>query len=136
MMSLIASTSYFSCITRFQSNNDIYSYPFDNSYGSLSFINTPHTLSSHHSLSPSKNIMVHFSISMIPFPQPPLASAMECQGHNGVTSVQEYDQLDRLQTVYNLLYGISLALDHLLIIPVTSLMKPSFDGILRKHWQN
>src|ERR1044072_6620819 len=117
-MSIIAPNIYFSCFTRFQSNNDIYYYLFDNSYGSLRLINLLHV-----SLYPSKNAMVHFSISMIPSPQPPIYSSMECQEQNGSTLAQEYDQLDRLQTPYDLLYAISLALDHLVIIPATSVME-------------
>src|ERR1044072_6509000 len=117
-MSLIAPNSYFSCFTRFQSNNDIYYYLFDNCYGSLRLINLLHL-----SLSSCKNIMVHFSISMIASPPPPISSSMECQEQNGSALAQEYDQLDRLQTAYDLIYAISLALDHLLIIPATSVME-------------
>ena len=80
--------------------------------------------------------MVHFSISMILFPHSSPFPAMERQEQSGLTLVQEYDQLDRLQTIYNLFYAISLTLDHLFIIPATSLMMPSSNGIFRKHWQN
>src|ERR1044072_8825374 len=69
---------------------------FHNSYSNIRLINTPHTLSPS-SLSPCKNNMVHFYISMVPLPQPPLSSAMECQGHDGVTPAQEHDQLEFIQ---------------------------------------
>ena len=84
------------------------------------------------SLSLFKDVVLPFH----PLRKPSLLPAMLCQGQNGLTLVQEYDQLDRLQTVYDLLYAISLSLDHLFSIPATSLMVPSSNGILRKHWQN
>ena len=80
--------------------------------------------------------MIHLSISKIPFPHPLLSPAMDRQEQNDLTLAQKYDQLDYLQTVYDLLYAISLALDHNFIIPATSLMVPLSGGILCKHWQN
>ena len=80
--------------------------------------------------------MVHFSISMIPFPHPSLSPAMKCQEQSNLTLVQEDEQLDRLQTVYDSFYAISFAFDHEIIFPATSLMKLLTCRLLRKHWQN
>src|ERR1044072_177443 len=46
---------------------------------------------------------------------------------------QEDEQLDRLQTVYDSLYAISLVFYHEIIIPATSLMKLLTCRLLRKH---
>src|ERR1044072_5191417 len=80
--------------------------------------------------------MVHFSISMIPFPHLSLPPALECQEQSDLTLVQEDEQLDRLQTVYDSFYATSLAFDHEIIIPATSLMKLLTCRLLRNHWQN
>src|ERR1044072_3697304 len=80
--------------------------------------------------------MFHLSISKIPFLHPLLSPAMDRQEQSDLTLAQKYEQLDYLRTVYDVLYAISLALDHNFIFPATSLMVPLSGGILRKHWQN
>src|ERR1044072_5616113 len=62
--------------------------------------------------------------------------ALDCHGQEALIFAQEDEQLDRIQTVYDSLYAISLAFDHEIIIPATSLMKLLTGKILRKHWQN
>src|ERR1044072_1661172 len=80
--------------------------------------------------------MVHLSISMILLPHPSPSPAMERQEQSDLTLVQEDEQLDRLQTVYDSFDATSLVLDHEIIIPATSLMKPLTCRLLCKHWQN
>ena len=80
--------------------------------------------------------MVHFSISMIFLSHSSPSPAMERQEQSDLTLVQEDEQLDRLQTVYDSFYATSLVLDHEIIISATSLMKPLTCRLLRKHWQN
>src|ERR1044072_4672115 len=80
--------------------------------------------------------MVHFSISMILLPHPSPSPVMERQELGDFTPAQKYDQLDSLQTVYDLLYAILLPPDHHFIPPATSLLVPPSGGILGKHWKN
>ena len=85
--------------TRSQSNNFLCSHPFVNSFSSFHSINHPsHSIPS--SFSPCKIIMIHLSIS------PPHSSpsfTWMYQEQRNLTPAQKYDQLDSLQTVYDLL---------------------------------
>src|ERR1044072_604796 len=90
--------------------------------------------------------MLHLFLPKIPCLHPyplqnlhlyPLHSpAVDHQEQNPLILAQEDEQLDRLQAVYDSLYAISLAFDHKIIIPATSLVKLLTDRLLRKHWQN
>ena len=77
--------------------------------------------------------MIYLSI---PPPHSSPSFTWMCQEQRNLTPAQKYDQLDSLQTVYDLLYAILLAPDHHFIPPATSLMVPPSGGILCKHWQN
>src|ERR1044072_2714324 len=137
---------YFSYVTRFQIDKFYVSYLFDNSYGfTLAPINhhshtitfTTHTLkikmfSSSLSkvfvlhLYPLQNLLLHHLHT----------PALDFHEQEALIFAQEDEQLDRLQTVYDSLNAISLAFDHEIIIPATSLMKLLTCRLLRKHWQN
>ena len=80
--------------------------------------------------------MVHFSISMIFLSHSSPSPAMERQEQSNLTFVQEDERLDCPQTVYDSFYEISLAPDHHLILPASSLMMLLTCRLLRKHWQN
>src|ERR1044072_3209070 len=77
--------------------------------------------------------MIHLSISKIPFL---LYPAVDCHEQESLIAAQEDEQLERLQDVYDSLYAVSLASDHGIIIPATSLMKLLTCRLLHKYWQN
>ena len=62
--------------------------------------------------------------------------ALVCHEQEALIFAQEYEQLERLQDVYDSLYAVSLAFDHEIIISATSLVKLLTGSFLRKHWQN
>src|ERR1044072_8461803 len=80
--------------------------------------------------------MVHFSISMIPFPHPSLSPAMGCQEQSVLTPAQEYDQLECLQADCDSHYEDSKIFGHNVTISATSLVKIFIVRLLRRHWQN
>src|ERR1044072_3366509 len=86
---------------------------------SLSKVSVPH-------LYPLRNLHLHHIHT----------PALDYHEQEALIFAQEDEQLDRLQTVYDSLYAISLVFDHEIIIPATSMMKLLTCRLLHKHWQN